>query len=130
MLTAIVEHIDNAIADSRKHTTYEDLSLDRVSQNSIAMEIIQVAELSKKIDQEFSRNHPDIPWRELRGLRNRLVHEYDQIEWDIVFNTVRDDLPLFRKSLVKVIEDHHDARPAHTSHDAFSQAAEITPKKQ
>lgn len=122
ILSAIVEHIDNAIEDTKPYKNYTELSLNRVAQNSVAMEIIQIAELSKKVDSDFSKAHPDIPWNELRGLRNRLVHEYDQIEWDIVFRTVQDDLPVFRKALQGVIYTNQESRPSHKDGNVFKQA--------
>lgn len=108
-IAAIIEHMDNAIEDAARFTTFESFASDRIARNSVAMELIQISETGKIISTAFMKKYSDIPWREIRELRNRLVHEYDQIEWDIVFTTVKDDLPIYRRILAALRLDIPDA---------------------
>lgn len=55
------------------------------------MEII--GEAGTRVPGEFRALHPDIPWRDICDLRNRLVHGYDAINHDILWKIIRDDLP-------------------------------------
>lgn len=57
------------------------------------------AALLKKHPQ-FCEEHPEIPLRQARGMRNFLVHDYDGIRWDVVWNAVNDSIP----ELIKIIE--------------------------
>jgi len=48
--------------------------------------------------------HPDIPWSEIVGLRNRLIHGYDSVDFDILWQIVSDDLPPVIAALEKALE--------------------------
>ena len=52
-----------------------------------------IGEAASRISEETKAGHPDIPWAEIIGLRNRLVHAYFAIQIDIVWQTVQEDLP-------------------------------------
>ena len=60
------------------------------------MNLIIIGEAATKVmDQqgEFAQAHPDIPWRSMRGMRNRIAHGYFEIDLDVVWDTVRTALP-------------------------------------
>lgn len=55
-----------------------------------------IGEASSKImdaDPQFAEAHPDVPWRAMRGMRNRIAHGYFEINLDVVWKTVRSALP-------------------------------------
>jgi uncharacterized protein with HEPN domain len=52
---------------------------------------------------EFVVSHPELPWIEMRGMRNKMIHEYFDVDWDIVWRTVRDDLPALRQQIEDVL---------------------------
>lgn len=52
-----------------------------------------VGEAAARVSEDTKRAHPDIPWAEIVGMRNRLVHVYFDIDLQLVWATVRDDLP-------------------------------------
>ena len=47
--------------------------------------------------------NPSIPWHAMYGLRNRMVHDYDQINMNIVYDTVKDDIPYLRDEIIKIM---------------------------
>jgi len=55
---------------------------------------------ARKISQETKNAHPDIPWKDITGMRNRLIHEYFRIDIEKVWDTVRKDIPV----LITIIE--------------------------
>ena len=55
--------------------------------------LIQVAENSDKLTDEFKRQYASIPWRAMKGMRNRIVHEYGNVDLGVVYDTVRNDIP-------------------------------------
>jgi uncharacterized protein with HEPN domain len=72
-------------------------------QDSVIRRLILIAEAAKRISEETRLSLPDIPWQEINGMRNRLVHEYDDINLDIVWNVVMDEIPtLIRELKLKV----------------------------
>ena len=92
-------YIDKIITDLtfiRTHT--ESLSKLKLEEDEILVDstmfrLIQVAENSEKLTEKFKETYPSIPWRAIKGLRNRIVHEYGNVDLTIVYDTVKKDIP-------------------------------------
>ncbi|WP_288291348.1 DUF86 domain-containing protein [uncultured Varibaculum sp.] len=67
--------------------------------DSTLFRLIQVSENSNKLAKNFKQQHPSIPWRAMKGLRNRIVHEYGNVDLSVVYVTVRDDIPELLRNL-------------------------------
>lgn len=66
--------------------------------DSIMFRFIQIAENSERLTKEFKLNHHDIPWKEIKGMRNRIVHDYGFIDITIIYDTLINNIPeLFEK---------------------------------
>jgi uncharacterized protein with HEPN domain len=73
--------------------TWDRFQSDRMMQHAVIRLIQIIGEASRKISAEFRKAHPEIPWSEIIGMRNRLVHEYFRIVPDKIWETVQKDLP-------------------------------------
>ena len=73
--------------------SYEAFAQDRRTQLSIVKSIEIIGEAASRIGAEIRQAHPSIPWRDIVGMRNRLVHGYFDIDLRLVWDTVRNDLP-------------------------------------
>ena len=76
----------------------EGLSQEQFEQNDILIDsvmfrLIQISENSDRLTPEFKEQHAGIPWRAMRGLRNRIVHEYGNVNLTVIYETVVNDLP-------------------------------------
>lgn len=80
----------------------KDLDKNRMLVLSLVKSIEIIGEAASKISEEFKSKYPDIPWRDIVGMRNRLIHVYFDIDYDIVWKTVNDELPLLIQELSKV----------------------------
>lgn len=67
-----------------------------------ALEII--GEAANKIPKEVQNKYPDIPWKEVVGMRNKLIHDYMGVNKEVVWKTIQEDLPELEKQIKKVIE--------------------------
>ena len=88
-----------------KHTeglTQEDLEANEILIDSVMFRLIQISESSDKLTDEFKSTHNTIPWRAMKGLRNRIVHEYGNVNLSIVYNTVTQDLPMLLIDLTEI----------------------------
>lgn len=59
----------------------------------------QMGELANRVDRDFADAHAQIPWRLLYGLRNRIVHDYEGVNLQLIWEIIRDDLPPLRDEL-------------------------------
>lgn len=92
-LLRLVEHLGFAVQDAAKAPSAADLEDNRPLLNSVAMELIQAQEAANQLSDAFISEIPDLPWPQLRGLRNIIVHEYDAIDADELYRTVTVDVP-------------------------------------
>ena len=77
----------------------EDFDADEVLQDSMMFRLIQISENAQKVSAEFKALHGDIPWGDVYGLRNRIVHEYGNVDMSIVYDTLVYDIPDFLRKL-------------------------------
>ena len=73
---------------------------NEVVQNAVMRPLEIIGEASARVSKEFRKVHAEIPWREMVGLRNRLIQEYFRIDSDAVWDTIQKDLP----KLIEIIE--------------------------
>lgn len=75
---------------------------DRRTQQAVIMSLIVVGEAASKVMDDypdFAANHPEVPWRSMRGMRNRMAHGYFDINLTVVWETVRTALPTLLQQL-------------------------------
>ena len=66
---------------------------DAKTQAAVLHKIVILGEAAKRLSQEFIDRHPDIPWREIRGMRDRVIHQYDRVDLHLVWELIDGDLP-------------------------------------
>lgn len=103
LLQELLEHLEFAYEDVSQFTHAEELGLSRRDRNSAAKEIEQAQECAKKLSSSTTESIPNIPWKELRGLRNVIVHEYGEVDWDVIYDTVTIEFPAMIEILKTVI---------------------------
>jgi len=78
---------------------------DRKTQSAVLRELQTLAESTERLSEEFKTRHPQIPWRNIAGFRNILVHDYLGIKLDRIWEIMKGDLSLLRAALLAAIED-------------------------
>lgn len=61
--------------------------------SAILYQIAVIGEATKRLSQEFRQQHPEIPWRDIAGMRDVLIHKYDQVDFDVIWDVVQKKLP-------------------------------------
>ena len=64
-----------------------------------------IGEAARRVGRDFTERHPEIPWRAIIGMRNRVVHDYLFIDQDVVWDVVTDDLKPLISQLAKVLSE-------------------------
>jgi len=80
-----------------------DLETDELFRNGIAYMLLVLGEAAAKVSAETRGRHPEIAWRQITGLRNHLVHGYDDIDPDIIWQVVADRLPPLIVELERIL---------------------------
>ena len=82
---------------------YEAFLVDEKTQDAIMFNLVILGEAANQILQEFQEEHPEIPWSSMIGTRNIIVHGYDQVKLQIVWDIISRDLSNLKSSLLKLI---------------------------
>ncbi len=83
--------------------TLNELEDNEVLCDSVLFRLIQISESSVKLTDEFKSLHNDIPWHAIKGMRNKIVHEYGDVEFDVVHQTITEDIPDICKKLENLL---------------------------
>lgn len=59
----------------------------------ILYQITIIGEATKRLSMQFRQQHPEIPWRNLAGMRDVIIHEYDQVDLDVVWDVIQREIP-------------------------------------
>lgn len=107
-----LDHMRQAATDACTYVEglqKDDFLDDRRTQQAVTMSVIICGEAATKIMEsytDFANSHPEIPWRGMRGMRNRIAHGYFDINLDIVWDTVQTALPQLLQKLATIRDGH------------------------
>jgi uncharacterized protein with HEPN domain len=91
-----------AALDYMDGRTWEEFSKDPILQDAIVRRLEIIGEASGRVSTETQRGYPQLPWQAMKGTRNRIIHEYDAIELEIIWDIVQKDLPLLIRELGEI----------------------------
>lgn len=69
-----------------------------------ALEII--GEATKRLPEELRQRYPDIPWKGMAGMRDRIIHGYDNVDLQIVWDVVKRDIPMIKPKIERILIDY------------------------
>lgn len=88
-----------------ENMTYEAFINDKKTKFAAVRAVEVVGEASNKVSEENKQKYPDIPWIEMRGIRNRIIHNYDDIDLEILWKVIKNDLPVLIRKLEEIIDE-------------------------
>jgi len=83
----------NFIVLHMKDICIEGLNENEVLLDSMLFRMIQLSENAKKLSDEYKMKNSNVPWNAIYGLRNRIVHDYGNVDLNVVFETLKNDVP-------------------------------------
>ena len=86
-----------------ENETLDSFNANAMLQEACVFNLLQIGELANHLSPEFTADNPSIPWRQMIGLRNRLVHDYDGIRLTIVWETISNDFPVLQSQLQSLL---------------------------
>jgi uncharacterized protein with HEPN domain len=93
----------------------DDFFKDERTQQAVVMSLVIIGEAATKLvdeNLEFTQDHAEIPWQKMRGLRNRITHGYFDIDFNVIWDTVKVSLPDLLQKISPICRDMHDERHA------------------
>ena len=118
-LEHIVEAIEMAIRYLAPMRNLEELRESRQTQDAIVRNIQIIGEAVSQIQRmhpDFAARHPEIPWPQMRGMRNVVVHEYFFVDLKLVWTTVTDDLPRLKQQITSLLTERRREREGGQEH--------------
>jgi len=103
----LVDDIWEAIEKVERYVSglrHDDFVTDEKTVDSVVRNLEIIGEAANRLPESFTSQHPEIEWRQIIGLRNRIVHDYFNIDVEIVWEIIQRDLPMF-KSKLSLIRD-------------------------
>ncbi len=91
------------MAVNDKGRSRADLDSDEMLLFALIRAVEIVGEAASRVEREARETLPDVPWPEIVGMRNRLIHAYFDVDRDILWSTVIQALPALRSALVRVL---------------------------
>ncbi|PNQ05617.1 hypothetical protein KU43_03990 [Mesotoga sp. SC_NapDC2] len=103
ILEDIVDSIERITAYV-DNMSYDEFMADLKTQDAVIRNIEIIGEAAKQLPYTFTVAHSDIPWRALAGTRDRLIHDYSGVNYDIVWAVIVSDLPSLRGRIREILQ--------------------------
>ncbi len=84
--------------------TYESFTTDEKTANAVVYNFLIIGEAVKMLPEPVTESAPEIPWRQIAGMRDKLTHAYFSTDYELVWKTVTVVLPKFRAGIQKILE--------------------------
>ena len=84
--------------------TIDAFRTDTTVQRAFVRSLEIIGEASKKVPAEFREAHPHIDWRAMSGMRDRLIHDYFGVDYDLVWDVVRNRIPELRRQVAVILD--------------------------
>jgi uncharacterized protein with HEPN domain len=85
---------------------YEQFEADFRINFAVVRALEIVGEAAKRLPPDLRRQYPDIPWKVMAGMRDRIVHGYDVVDLQIVWDVVKRDIPQVKPQIQKILADY------------------------
>lgn len=99
----MINYIDRAELYT-KEMNFVEFSKDIKTIDATVLVVSQIGELVKNLDNDFQNKYPNIKWHILKGLRNRIIHDYEGINLDIMWDIIKKDIPQLKNNLQEILE--------------------------
>ena len=94
-----IDRIQSYISDKDQESYVDDF----ITQDAVVRQLEIIGEATKRVSKDFRNNYPDIPWADMAGMRDVLIHDYIDVDLEIVWKTASDSIPILKTLLEKLV---------------------------
>jgi len=94
--SAYLRHILDAVSRIEEYTedmNREDFLSSNLHQDAVIRQVEVIGEAARKVSEETRKRHTEVPWKDMAGMRDKLIHGYFGVDLDAVWDTVKEDIP-------------------------------------
>jgi len=121
-LEHIAQAIERATGYVQRFDSVEALQKDQQVQDAVIRNIEIIGEAASRIQKqapEFVTAHPELPWIEMRGMRNKMIHNYFDVSLTVVWNTIKDNLPPLKQQIDDLLTEQRRGHEQERDRDSF-----------
>jgi uncharacterized protein with HEPN domain len=101
-----LEHIRQAMSFLLEHVhAKKDMERDAVLKFAVERNFSVIGEAAKRVPESIRKKNPQIPWKEMAGMRDMIIHKYDDIDIDEVWGTIKRDIPDALEKINRLLDD-------------------------
>ena len=95
----------NYLIDRSKNLGFSEFEKNEDLRRAFIRSLEIIGEAVKKLPEEIKEKNKNIPWKEIAGMRDKLIHDYFGVDYEIIWLTVKEDIPVLKKELEKLVKD-------------------------
>jgi uncharacterized protein with HEPN domain len=100
-----IQEAINDIENFTQNLTYEQFTKDRKTLNAVVRSLEIIGEASKQLPDTLKAEYSELPWKEITGMRDKLIHAYFGMDTETIWQTVKQNIPPLKQTIKKMIKD-------------------------
>jgi uncharacterized protein with HEPN domain len=102
------------IYDFTEDTTYEQFINDRKTLNAVVRSIEIIGEAAKQLPDPLKARYSELPWREITGMRDKLIHAYFGMDTETLWQTIKENIPPLKQTIQRMQKDQEKGKAANS----------------
>lgn len=95
----------NRIEQYTENVDYDSFMINTMVQDAVIRQLEIIGEATKRLSKDFRETHSLIPWKDIAGMRDKLIHDYLGVDIDAVWETIKKDIPALKNKIKKILQE-------------------------